>query len=162
MEQKKITNFLHKTGPEDIARFTTKKWVEIFDFFNSTYNCILKINNQLIEDADDLDIVALMYNLLYYSKIFRKTTGLFWNYYPDMPSSRYYDSYSDPDAAAIILRKKIFYSIKDSESFGYITKLVVSLGNSLPVVNYLVKAEKESKIVVPLKNMSNFMFNLVF
>ena len=103
-----------------------------------------------------------MYNLLYYSKIFRKTTGLFWNYYPDMPSSRYYDSYSDPDAAAIILRKKIFYSIKDSESFDYITKLVVSLGNSLPVVNYLVKAEKESKIVVPLKNMSNFMFNLVF
>ena len=29
-----------------------------------------------------------MYNLLYYSKDFRKTTGLFWNYYPDMSSSR--------------------------------------------------------------------------
>ena len=29
-----------------------------------------------------------MYNLLYYSKDFRKTTGSFWNYYPDMPSSR--------------------------------------------------------------------------
>ena len=30
-----------------------------------------------------------MYNLLYYSNNFRKTTGPFWNYYPDMPSSGY-------------------------------------------------------------------------
>ena len=36
MEYKKITNFSNKTG--DIARFTTKKWVEIFDFSNGTYN----------------------------------------------------------------------------------------------------------------------------
>ena len=51
------------------------------------FNCILKINNQLIEDALDLDIVMPMNNLLYYSKNFRKTTGSFWNYYPDMPKS---------------------------------------------------------------------------
>ena len=38
MEHKKITNFLNKTGPECTARFTTKKWVEIFDFSNGTYN----------------------------------------------------------------------------------------------------------------------------
>ena len=30
-----------------------------------------------------------MYNLLYYSKNFRKTSGTFWNYYPDMPSFEY-------------------------------------------------------------------------
>ena len=30
-----------------------------------------------------------MYNLLYYSKNFRKTTASFWNYYPDEPSSGY-------------------------------------------------------------------------
>ena len=30
-----------------------------------------------------------MYNLLYYSKNFRKTAGSFWNYYPDMPNSGY-------------------------------------------------------------------------
>ena len=53
------------------------------------FNCILKINNQLIEDAQDLDIVMPMYNLLYYSKNFSKTTGSFWNYYPDMPGSEY-------------------------------------------------------------------------
>ena len=28
-----------------------------------------------------------MYNLLYYSKNFRKTTESFWNYYPDMPNT---------------------------------------------------------------------------
>ena len=31
-----------------------------------------------------------MYNLLYYSKNFRKTTGSFWNYYPDMPNAYIY------------------------------------------------------------------------
>ena len=36
------------------------------------FNCILKINSQLIKDAQDLDIVIPMYNLLYYSKNFRK------------------------------------------------------------------------------------------
>ena len=52
-------------------------------------NCILKINNQLIEDAQDLDVVMPMYNLLNYSKNIRKTTGSFWNYYPDIPNSGY-------------------------------------------------------------------------
>ena len=51
------------------------------------FNCILKINNQLIEDALDLDIVNPMYNLLCYSKNFKKTAGSFWNYYPDKPNS---------------------------------------------------------------------------
>ena len=40
------------------------------------FNYILKINNQLIEDAQDLDTVMPMYNLLYYSKNFRKTSGI--------------------------------------------------------------------------------------
>ena len=35
------------------------------------HNCILKINSKLIEDAQDLDVVMPMYNLLYYSKSFR-------------------------------------------------------------------------------------------
>ena len=35
--------------------------------------CITRINNEFIEDADDLDIVMPMYNLLEYSKNYRKT-----------------------------------------------------------------------------------------
>ena len=73
------------------------------------FNCVLKINSQLIEDPHDLDIVMPMYNLLYYSKNIRKTTGQFWNYYPDMPKS----GPNDDDR----LRERIIYPIKDSESF---------------------------------------------
>ena len=39
-------------------------------------SCITRINGKLIEDADDLDIVMSMYNLLEYSKNYRKTIGL--------------------------------------------------------------------------------------
>ena len=38
-------------------------------------SCMTKINNEFIEDADDLDIVMPIYNLLEYSKTYRKTTG---------------------------------------------------------------------------------------
>ena len=36
-------------------------------------SCITRINGELIEDADDLDIVMSVYNLLEYSKNYRKT-----------------------------------------------------------------------------------------
>ena len=42
-----------------------------------SFNCILKINNQLIEDAQDLDIKMPMLNLLYSSKILEKQQDLF-------------------------------------------------------------------------------------
>ena len=46
-------------------------------------SCITRINGELIGDADDLDIVMSMYNLLEYSKNYRKTIGLLYNYYRD-------------------------------------------------------------------------------
>ena len=46
-------------------------------------SCITKINNELIEDAEDLDIVMPMYNLLEYSKNYRKTIGSLYNCYRD-------------------------------------------------------------------------------
>ena len=46
-------------------------------------SCITKIKNELIEDAEDLDVVIPMYNLLEYSKNYRKTIGSFYNYYRD-------------------------------------------------------------------------------
>ena len=46
-------------------------------------SCITRINGELIEDADDLDIVMYMYNLLEYSKNYRKTIGSLYNYYRD-------------------------------------------------------------------------------
>ena len=46
-------------------------------------SCILKINGVLIENAEDLDIVMPMYNLLVYSKNYSKTSDSLWNYYRD-------------------------------------------------------------------------------
>ena len=46
-------------------------------------SCITRVNGALIEDADDLDIVMSMYNLLEYSKNYRKTIGSLYNYYRD-------------------------------------------------------------------------------
>ena len=50
-------------------------------------NCILKINVVQIDNTEDLDVVMPMYNLLEYSKNYRKTTGSLWNYYRDESSS---------------------------------------------------------------------------
>ena len=49
-------------------------------------SCISKINGVQNDNAEDLDVVMPMYNLLEYSKNYRKTTGSLWNYYRDEPS----------------------------------------------------------------------------
>ena len=50
-------------------------------------NCISKINGVKTDNAKDLDVVMAMYNILEYSKNYRKTTGRLWNYYRDEPSN---------------------------------------------------------------------------
>ena len=49
-------------------------------------NCISKINGIKIDNAEDLDVVMPMYNLLEYSKNYRNTTGSLSNCYRDDPS----------------------------------------------------------------------------
>ena len=58
-------------------------------FKNNTpfINCISKINGVKIDDAEDLYIVMPMYNLLEYSKNYRKTTESLCNYYRDEASN---------------------------------------------------------------------------
>ena len=41
-------------------------------------NCISKINNTQIDNAEYIHIVMLMYNLIEYSDIYSKTTGSLW------------------------------------------------------------------------------------
>ena len=50
-------------------------------------SCITKINNTLVDNADDLDIAMPMYNLIEYSKNYLKTLGSLWTYYRDEPNS---------------------------------------------------------------------------
>ena len=68
-------------------------------------SCILKINNTNIDNAEDLDIVMLVYSLIEYSSNYRKTTGILWNYYRHEPNSGSVGN--------------INYSIKNSKSFDY-------------------------------------------
>ena len=61
------------------------------------------------------------------------------------------------------LRQKIIYPIKDSESFNYKTKLIGNVPGVADPADGDVKTDLEDiKIVAPLKNLSNFMFNLEF
>ena len=80
-------------------------------------SCISKINNTLIDNAEDLDVVMPMYNWLEYSKNYSKTTGSFWNCYRDEPNSG--------------ANNNINYSIKDSKSFDNKTSIIGKLeGNN--------------------------------
>ena len=66
-----------------------------------------------------------MFNLLYSSKDFRKTTGSFWKYYPDKPNSGY--TYAPNVPINEIGRGRRFRSIYESESFDYKAKLINTL-----------------------------------
>ena len=49
-------------------------------------NCISKINNNEIDNAEYIDIVMLMYNLIEYSDNYPKTSGSLWQYCKDIPA----------------------------------------------------------------------------
>ena len=115
-------------------------------------NCISKINGIKIDNAEDLDVVMPMYNLLEYSKNYRKTTGSLWNYYRDQPSN--------PLST-------------NSESFKYKTsitgntynvdeKITDDDGNEVDNPNYDANkvGKNETEVVIPLKHLSNFWRSL--
>ena len=47
-------------------------------------NCISKINNTQIDNAEYIDIVIPMYNLIEYSNNYSKTSGSLWQYCKDI------------------------------------------------------------------------------
>ena len=106
----------------------------------SFINCISKINGGQIDNAEDLDIVMPMYNLLEYSKNYRKTTGSLWNYYRDEPNSG--------------INGGINYSIMGSKSFDYKANFIED------GVTHNNLTKNDVKIVVPLKYLSNFWRSL--
>ena len=100
-------------------------------------NCISKINGVKLDNAEDLDTVMPMYNLLEYSKNYRKTTGSLWNYYKDEPNSS-----ADDDS--------ITHSILNSESFDYKANFMEN------GVTHNNLTKNDVKVAVPLKHLSNF------
>ena len=61
------------------------------------------------------------------------------------------------------IRQRTTYPIKESESFNYKTKLVGNVDAADDAADNDVKTDLEDvKIVVPLQNISNFLFRLDF
>ena len=89
-------------------------------------NCIREIDNTQVDNAKDIDIVMLMYNLIEYSDNYAKTTGSLWQYFRDEPDD----------------------NLEDSESF----KSKIKITGKTPDDDN----EKDVEIMVPLKYLSNF------
>ena len=115
-------------------------------------NCISKINCVKTDNAEDLDAVTPIYNLLEYSKNYKKTTGSLWNYYRDEPSN--------PLSS-------------DSESFKYKTsitgttynvdnKITDDHGNEVdnPKYDQNKFCKNKTEVAIPLKHLSNFWRSL--
>ena len=119
-------------------------------------SCILKINNMLIDNAEDLDVAMPMYNLIEYSKNYRKTTGSLWNYYRDELTDDRNNNFPNKN-------------LNNSELFKYKTSVT---GSTYNVDEKTTKAEsdeidnpaddanksgkKEVEIAVPLKYLNKF------
>ena len=96
-------------------------------------NCISKINSVKIDNAEDLGVVMPTYNLLEYSKNYRKTTGSLWNYYRDEPSN--------PLSS-------------DSESFKYktsVTGYTYNIGDGEDNYDVTLSKENDTKVLEQLK-----------
>ena len=110
-------------------------------------SCITRINGELIEDADDLDIVMPMYNLLEYSKNYRKTIGSLYNYYRDKLSDDADDNNFDN------------IKVVNSNTFKYKNKII---GNTYNVnagtqgYNVNKNGTQEVELAIPLKYLGNF------
>ena len=75
-------------GPITVNAPNNAKSIKAVAFKNNAFiNCISKINGVKIDNAEDLDVVMPIYNLLEYSKNYKKTTCSLWNYYRDEPSN---------------------------------------------------------------------------
>ena len=98
-------------------------------------NCISEINNTQIDNANDIDIVMPMYNLIEYSDNYAKTTGSLWQYCKDIQARNANDE--------II----VFAENNTTDSFKFKAKITGQTGND---------GTKDVEINVPLKYLSNF------
>ena len=110
-------------------------------------SCITRINGESIEDADDLDIVMSMYNLLEYSKNYRKTVGSLYNYYRDELTDDADDNNFDN------------IKVINSNTFKYKNKITGNTYNvNAGAQGYDVNKNgtQEVEFAIPLKYLGNF------
>ena len=114
-------------------------------------NCISKINNVLTDNAENLDVVMPMYNLIEYSKNYRKTTGSLWNYCRDKPNNLPAANYNaDPITRSASFKCETSIAGKTSNA---------NQENSENTEQGNTKTKKNLEIVVPLKTFKQFLEN---
>ena len=124
----------------------------------SFISCITRINGELIEYADDLDIVMSMYNLLEYSKNYRKTIGSLYNYYKDELSD---DNDNDNFGNIKIVNSKAFkYKNKIIGNTYNINSTIPNPTSNASINNPNYRANNSGKksieLAIPLKYLGNF------
>ena len=125
---------VNNTVAEGVAATTTNKKV-IFKTCSPFTNCKSKINNTHIDDAEYIDIVMPMKNLIEYSDNCSKTSGSLWQYCKEIPAINNAGSIVD------------FNGANATDSFNYKTKITDQTNNNGRI---------DIEIMVPLKYLSNF------
>ena len=105
-------------------------------------SCISKINNTQIDNAEYIDIVMPMYNLIEYSDNYSKTSGSLWQYCKEIPAVNNAGNIVD------------FNGANATDSFNFKTKITgqTAANNN----NGNIAGRADVKIMVPLKYLSNF------
>ena len=130
---------VNNTAADGAAANNTNKKV-IFKNCAPFTNCISKINNTQIDNAEYIDIVMPMYNLIEYSDDYSKTSGSLWQYCKDIPAVNNDGDIVDFDGA------------NATDSFNFKTKITGKTGEN---------GRKDNvEIMVPLKYLSNVWVNL--
>ena len=126
---------VNNTAAEGAATNNTAKMV-IFKNCAPFTNCISKINNTQIDNAEYPDILIPMYNLIEYSDNYSKTFGSLWKYCEDI--------------SAVNNAGKIFEftATNTTDSFKFKTKITGQRNND--------GDRNGVEILVPLKYLSNF------
>ena len=105
--------------------------------------CNLEINDELVDTAENLDIVMPMYNLIEYSDNYQDSSATLYQYKRDEPP--------EDNAIAIML---MLLTANNSSSFKYKISLLGDRNVGGGIVRLNVK------VVVPLKYLSNFFRTL--
>ena len=116
-----------------VANNTNKK--VIFKNCAPFTSCISKINNTQIDNAEYIDIVMPMYNLIEYSDNYSKTSGSLWQYCKEIPAVNNDGNIVD------------FNGANATDSFNFKTKITGETND-----NGIINIE----IMVPLKYLRNF------
>ena len=136
----KVNITVNDTAAGAAADNTNKK--VIFKNCTPFTNCISKINNTEIDNAQYIDIVMPMYNLIEYSDNYSKTSGSLWQYCKYIPAI--------DDNGAIV----DFNGVNATDSINFKTKITgqTTADNN----NGNIAGRVDIETMVPLKHLSTF------